>query len=245
MTFVDSVIDAALTRETIAVVWLTLRVATVATLVIAVPATLLGYTLARRSFPGKATISALTNLPLVLPPTAIGFLFLSLLAVDGPLGRDAIGFDLDILLTWRAAALASATMSFPLVARTTRIAFEGVDPRLEMAARTLGYGPVATFVRFSLPLAWRGLLAGMVLGFTRALGEFGASVTIAGNIPGQTRTLASAIFSAQQSGDEARAGAYILISITVGLTAVIVAELLAGRAASGSRRQGLSKSARS
>ena len=219
--------SALIAAELWEVVALSLRVASVATLATAAPAILLGFVLARREFPGKGVVSAVTSLPLVLPPTAIGFLLLRLLAVDGPLGRQALGFDLEILLTWRAAALAAAAMSFPLVARTARVAFEGVDPRLELAARTLGFGPVATFARFSLPMAARGLLAGLVLGFTRALGEFGASVTIAGNIPGRTRTLASAIFSAQQAGDQAAASAYMLISIAIGFSAVLLAEWLA------------------
>ncbi len=208
------------------VLGLTLRVAFTATLLVAVPATLLGYSLARYEFPGKRVLSTLVGLPLVLPPTAVGFLLLRLLAVEGPLGRERLGFDLGILLTWKAAVLAAAAMSIPLVARTARVTFEGIDPRLETMARTLGHGRAATFLRFTLPLAARGLLAAVILGFTRALGEFGATVTLAGNIPGRTQTLASAIFSAQQVGDHARANVLMLLALAVGFAAIMSAELL-------------------
>jgi molybdate transport system permease protein len=208
------------------VILVSLRVAVVATVLVGVPAIFLGYALARWEFRGKRTLSVLVGLPLVLPPTAVGFLLLRLLAVDGPLGRDTLGFDPGLLLTWKAAVLAAGIMSLPLVARTARVTFEGVDPRLEAMARTLGHRRLATFFRFTLPLAARGLLAALILGFTRALGEFGATVTVAGNIPGRTRTLASAIFSAQQVGDTGRADVLMIVALVVGLAAIASAELL-------------------
>ncbi len=208
------------------VILLTLKVATVATAVIVVPSTLLGYVLARYDFRGREVLSAIVGLPLVLPPTAVGFLLLRLLATDGPLGRDTLGFDLNLLLTWKAAVIAAAVMSMPLIVRTARVTFEGIDPRLEMMARTLGYGRLKTFVFFSLPLARRGLLAGTILGFTRALGEFGATVIIAGNIPGRSQTLASAIFSAQQVGDDRQAYVLMIVAIAMGFAAIMTAELL-------------------
>lgn len=208
------------------VLLLTLRVAFLATLLTAVPAITLGYALARWQFPGKRLVASLVTLPLVLPPTAVGFLLLRLLAVDGPLGRRTLGFDLDLLLTWKAAVVAAMVMSLPLVARTARVAFEGVDPRLESMARTLGYGRWQTLCRFTLPLAARGLSAALILGFTRAIGEFGATVTLAGNIPGQTRTLASAIFSAQQVGDLATADRLMGVALLVGLVAIWTTEWL-------------------
>ena len=208
------------------VILLTLKVATVATAVIVVPSTLLGYVLARYDFRGREVLSAIVGLPLVLPPTAVGFLLLRLLATDGPLGRDTLGFDLNLLLTWKAAVIAAAVMSMPLIVRTARVTFEGIDPRLEMMARTLGYGRLKTFVFFSLPLARRGLLAGTILGFTRALGEFGATVIIAGNIPGRSQTLASAIFSAQQVGDDRQAYVLMIVAIVMGFAAIVTAELL-------------------
>lgn len=212
--------------EIATVLFLTLQVATVATFLVLAPATLAGYALARWEFWGKPLLSAVVGLPLVLPPTAVGFLLLRLLAVDGPLGRETLGFDLHILLTWKGAVLAAAVMSWPLVSRTARVAFEGVNPRLELMARTLGYGPFITFFRVTVPLAARGLFAGVLLGFTRALGEFGATVILAGNIPGRTQTLASAIFSAQQVGDHATADLLMGIALAVGFAAIVSAELL-------------------
>jgi molybdate transport system permease protein len=214
------------TSELLAVLLVSLRVAFFATLLVGVPAIFLGYALARWEFRGKRLVSVLVGLPLVLPPTAVGFLLLRLLAVDGPLGRGTLGFDLGLLLTWKAAVLAAGIMSLPLVARTARVTFEGVDPRLETMARTLGHPRIATFFRFTLPLAARGLSAALILGFTRALGEFGATVTVAGNIPGRTRTLASAIFSAQQAGDSEGAGVLMIVALVVGIAAIASAELL-------------------
>lgn len=208
---------------------LTLRVAAVATAVVLVPGTLLAYLLARFEFRGKRVLSTLLTLPLVLPPTAVGFLLLRLLAVDGPLGRRALGFDLDLILTWKGAVIATAVMALPLVVRTARVTFEGIDPRLEAMDRTLGHRPAAVFVRTTLPLAYRGLLAATILGFTRAVGEFGATVTLAGNIPGRTQTLASAIFAAQQAGRDDEATFLLLVALAAGFVAIYASERLAGR----------------
>ena len=215
-----------MTESTLSAILLTLQVASVATLVVLIPGTLLAYLLARVEFRFKSVVSTLVGLPLVLPPTAVGYLLLRMLATDGMLGRNTIGFDLSILLTWKAAILASAVMATPLVVRTARVAFEGVDPGLEMMARTLGHGPASTFVRYTLPLASRGLLAATILGFTRAIGEFGATVTIAGNIPGHTQTLASAIFSAQQVGDDRSAYVLVSMALLVGFASILVSEHL-------------------
>ncbi len=194
---------------------ISLKVSLAATLVVLPPGIALGLLFARRSFPGKSVLETLAYLPLVLPPTAVGYLLLSLLARHGPLGVNALGFDLDLLFTWKGAVLASSVMALPLVVRTARIAFEGVNPRLESMGRTLGMGPLRVLWEITLPLARRGLLASGVLGFSRALGEFGATVIVAGNIPGKTQTLALAIFNDIQIGrdDEARR--------LVGLTAVL------------------------
>lgn len=219
----------------VSVLVLTLQVAVTATAVVLLPAALLGYALARWEFRGKRLLSAFVGLPLVLPPTAVGFLLLRLLASNGPLGRETLGFDLGLVLTWKGAVLAAASMSVPLVARTARVTFEGVDPRLETMARTLGYHPVMAFLRVTLPLARRGLLAAVILGFTRSLGEFGATVTLAGNIPGRTQTLAAAIFSAQQVGDNARADFLMAIALVIGLAAIVAAELLARPLVGGER----------
>ena len=199
----------------IAALLVSLKVASCATAVVLVPGVLLGWLLARREFPGKGIAETIVSLPLVLPPTAVGYMLLSLLAIDGPFGSRALGFDPDLLFTWKGAVVASAIMSLPLVARTARVAFEGVDSRLEQLARTLGMSPARTLLKVSIPLAGRGLAAAAVLGFSRALGEFGATVIVAGNIPGRTQTLALAIFSEIQSGRGE--GARGLLALTTGL----------------------------
>jgi len=215
---------------------LTLQIASSAILLIAVPAVLVAYLLARRSFFGKSVVETLVALPLVLPPTAVGYLLLSTLAVDGPLGAQTLGFDLDLLLTWKGAVIASSVMAWPLVVRTARVAFEGVDPRLESMARTLGFGVGETFVRITLPLAARGLLAGLILGFSRALGEFGATVIVAGNISGKTQTLSLAIFSAEQAGRPGEARALLWIAVALGFVAVFIVEWLSRRGPRGKAR---------
>lgn len=210
-------------------------IAALGTALAMLPCAWLAYRFARHDFTGKALLSALMGMPLVVPPTAVGYLLLSLLAFDGPLGSQTLGFDLGVLLTWKAAVLASVVMSTPLLLRTARTAFEGVDPALEAMARTLGYGPRATFFRVTLPLARRGLIAAAILGFTRALGEFGATVTIAGNIPGRTQTLASAIFSAQQAGDHALGTVLVVVSFVLGSAAIFVSEWLSRERPEGRR----------
>lgn len=196
------------------------------TSLVMIPGVGLAYALAKYEFFGKSVISTLTGLPLVLPPTAVGYLLLRLLADDGLLGRDHLGINLDILLTWKGVVVACSVMSLPLVVRTARVSFAAINPRLEPMARTLGYGPLRTFVVLTLPLAARGLTAAAILGFTRAMGEFGATVVLAGNIPGRTQTLSSAIYSAQQGGNEDRANSLLGIALLVGFTAIFLTEWL-------------------
>jgi molybdate transport system permease protein len=209
------------------IVFVTLLWAGLATFLVILPGVPLAYVLARHEFFGKRVVSSIVSLPLVLPPTAVGYLLLRLLADSGPLGIETIGFDLDILLTWKGVVLACSVMSMPLVVRTARVSFEAVDPKLESLARTLGKGPVRVFLTITLPLASRGLTAAVILGFARAMGEFGASVIVAGNIPGRTRNIASAIYSAQQSGDRSQAGLLLALALAVGFTAIFLAEWLA------------------
>lgn len=209
------------------VVWFTVGCGLLSTLLVMVPAMPLAYALARFKFPGRNVLAALCSLPLVLPPTAVGFILLRMLADGGWLGRDRLGFDPELLFTWRGVIVACAVMSLPLMVRTLRVSFEEVNPRLEQIARTLGRGKFLTFLTITIPLAWRGILAATILGFTRAMGEFGATVMVAGNIPGQTQTIASAIYSAQQAGNEQRAGFLVLIALTVGFSAIFAAEWLA------------------
>lgn len=186
----------------------------------------LGFALARKSFRGKSLVETLVALPLVLPPTAIGYLLLALLSRSGWLGERALGFDLDLLFTWRAAVLASALVALPLVARTARSAFEAVDPRYELMARSLGLSRVRTFLTVTLPLARRGLLAAVALGFGRALGEFGATVIVAGNIPGETQTLSLAIFSEIQLGNTDAALRLVGITIIIAFALMWIIERL-------------------
>lgn len=197
------------------------------------PGILLGLLLARHPFRGRALVETLTALPLVLPPTAVGYLILRLFARSGPLGTGTIGVDLDLLLTWKGAVLASAAMALPLVARTARVAFEGVDPRLEGMARTLGLGPLRTFAEVTLPLARRGLLAAAILGFSRALGEFGATIIVAGSIPGRTETLALAIFTDLQTGRDREALLLVGLTVLLAFAAVWMTESLTRRPAAG------------
>ena len=204
----------------------TLLWAALATALVMVPGTLVAYLLARRDFRGKRIVSTLFSLPLVLPPTAVGYLLLRLFASNGPLGRETLKLDLDVILTWKAVVIACAVMATPLVVRTARVSFEAVDPRYEAMARTLGHGRVSTFLRFTLPLASRGLLAALILGFTRAVGEFGATIILAGNIPGRTQTLATAIFSAQQAGREGEANFLLVVALVAGFVAVYATEAL-------------------
>lgn len=194
-----------LTPAELEVVLFTLRIAALGTLLILPVGVAVAFALARYRGPGKSAIETLLSLPLVLPPTAVGIVLLELLARRSWLGSALAALGIEIVFTWKAVLLATMVMAFPLLVRSARTAFEEVDPRLVGIARTLGCGPFRAFFRVVLPLAWRGVLAGAVLAFARALGEFGATVMVAGNIPGRTRTLALAIFNDNQIGRDDRA----------------------------------------
>ena len=215
---------------------LTVQISSVATIIIFIPAVLLAWQFARRDSVTSHVVFSLFGLPMVLPPTAVGYLLLQLLADDGPVGPVLMGLNLNLLLTWQAAVLAAAVMAFPLVVRTAKVAFENVDSNLESVSRTLGRGPWSTFTSVSLPLASRGLLAAAILGFTRAVGEFGATITVAGNIPGKTQTIASAIYSSQQSGNRTEAATLIIFALCLGWAAILCTELLIRRASIASRQ---------
>ncbi len=201
--------------------------------VVAIPGVGVAYALARKEFAGKHVLSTLTTLPLVLPPTAVGYLLLRLFADNGWLGKERIGFDLGVLFSWKAVVVACSVMSFPIFVRAARVAFEEVNPRLESVARTLGAGPWRVFVSVTLPLATRGLVAATLLGFARALGEFGATIVLAGNIPGRTQTLSSALFSAQQGGNDDRANQLLIVALLVGFATVYTTERLARKRLNG------------
>jgi molybdate transport system permease protein len=188
------------------------------------------WALSRPGWRGKTVVETLVSLPLVLPPTAVGLALLLLFGRNGPLGRPLYErFGLDIAFTWRGVVLASAVVAFPLLVRSARSAFEEVDPRLPAVARTLGHGPVRAIFEIELPLAWRGLLAGTVLAFARALGEFGATILVAGNIPGRTQTLALALYQRVQVGRDDEALTLAAISALLAAAALAVAEVMAHR----------------
>lgn len=177
--------------------------------------------LARREWPGKSIIETVVSLPLVLPPVATGLILLRLLGRRGPVGaflHNTLGWD--VVFTWRAVLVSLAVMSFPLLVLSARVAFQGVNPRLEQIASTLGAGPWRVFYSVTLPLASRGVIAGILLAFARALGEFGATIMVAGNIPGQTTTLSLAIFQSVQLGQDEHAFMLLAISTTLAFAAV-------------------------
>jgi molybdate transport system permease protein len=215
----------------LAILALTLQVALSATLVIIPVGLALAWGIARwrTGGPFKIVIESVLTLPLVLPPTAVGILLLMVLGKDGVLGKFLEPLGVEIVFTWKAAALASAIMAFPLFVRSVRTAFEEIDPRLLGVARTLGDGPLRVFRRVALPLAWRGIAAGALLSFCRALGEFGATILVAGNIPGKTQTLALAIFQRSQSGRDGDALRLVGLTSFIALGAVCASELLSRR----------------
>lgn len=180
--------------------------------------------LSRWKGPGRELVETLLSLPLVLPPTAVGLLLLDLFGRYGPLGKLFGALGVEVVFTWKAVVLAAAVMSFPLLVRSARTALEEVDVRLGQVARTLGHGPVAVFFRVTLPLSWRGVLAGALLAFARALGEFGATILVAGNIPGRTQTLALAIFHRAQLGKDAEAFRLVGLSTLLAFAAVWATE---------------------
>ena len=213
------------------IVFFTLGVAALSTLVILPPGIAVALALARYRGPGRSVLETALSLPLVLPPTAVGILLLELLGRRRPLGAWLAAHGIEVVFTWKAVLLATAVMSFPLLVRQARTAFEEVDPRLPALARTLGCGRMGAFFRVTLPLARRGVLSGTVLPFSRALGEFGATVMIAGNIPGKTRTLALAIFHENQVGRDDRALALVGVTVVLAFAALWTAERLHRRPA--------------
>jgi molybdate transport system permease protein len=214
-----------MTGEDWQVVALTVRASGLATLLILPPGLLLAWVLARRDWPGKSLVETAVALPLVMPPVATGLILLKLLGRRGPVGRllhDHLG--IDVVFTWKAVVLAMAVMAFPLLVRTARVAFEGVPPRLEQIARTLGAGEVRVFFTVTLPLALRGILGGSLLAFARALGEFGATILVAGSIPGKTTTLSISIYQLVQLGQDDDAYRLMLVAVAVAFGAVWLSE---------------------
>ncbi|MDX1483956.1 MAG: molybdate ABC transporter permease subunit [Alphaproteobacteria bacterium] len=191
----------------------------------------IAWLLARLEFRGKLVLDGIVHLPLVVPPVVVGYGLLLLLGRQGPLGAWLFeAFGVTIAFTWKGAVVASAVMAFPLMVRAIRLSIEAVDRGLEAAARTLGATPIAVFLSVTLPLAWPGILTGMVLGFARSLGEFGATITFVSNIPGETRTLPLALFGLTQvPGSESAALRLVVISTALAFAALIGSELAARR----------------
>ena len=218
---------------------LSLKVSSWAVACILLPGIAIAWLLARRDFPGKALLDGFVHLPLVLPPVAIGYVLLVMFGRNGPLGAllyDWLGVNL--IFSWRGAAVAAGIMAFPLLVRAVRLSIEVVDQRLETAARTLGARPWRVCLTITLPLASPGILTGVLLAFIRCLGEFGATITFAANVPGETRTLPLALYTALQvPGGEDAALRLALVAIALAIGALVASQFLAREVA---KRIGLS-----
>lgn len=211
---------------------LSLKVSAVATMVSLPFGLLVAYALARWEFPGKHILNGIVHLPLILPPVVTGYLLLLTFGTRGPVGGLLQDIGVVLAFRWTGAALAAGIMGFPLMVRAMRLSIEAVDPRLEQAASTLGAGRLWVFATVTLPLILPGTIAGVVLAFAKAMGEFGATITFVSNIPGQTQTLPSAIYAfLQVPGGEASAMRLVLVSLTIAMTALLLSEYLARRAA--------------
>jgi len=211
---------------------LSLKVAGFATAINGMLGVAVGFALARLRFPGRDLLDTLLTLPMVMPPTVLGYYLLVLMGRRSWLGgwlHDTFGINL--IFTWQAAVIAASIVAFPLVFKPARAAFEAIDGQLEQAARVLGISEMAIFFRVTLPLAWRGILAGILLAFARALGEFGATLMVAGSIPGQTQTLSIAVYEAVQAGQDDIANMLVLVTSAVCVAALLTASWLSpGRA---------------
>ncbi|WP_181098609.1 molybdate ABC transporter permease subunit [Xanthomonas arboricola] len=219
------------TPQELTAIGLSLKVAIVAAIASLPPGIACGWLLARRRFPGKALLDALLHLPLVMPPVVTGYALLVVLGTQGPVGSWLLeNLGIQFAFRWTGAALACAVMGFPLMVRAIRLSIEATDRRLEAAAATLGAGPWRVFFSITLPLAWPGLVAGMVLAFAKALGEFGATITFVSNIPGETQTLSSAIYGLMQvPGMESGVWRLAGVALAISLAALLLSEWLVRR----------------
>ena len=215
---------------------LSLRIAGVATGLALLLGVGLAALLAGRRHPLAGLVDTAANLPLVLPPTVLGYFLLTALGARSPLGVWLDSLGLPLVFTWRGAAVAAAVVATPLVLQASKAAFETVDPDLRDMARTLGRSEPAIFLQVTLPLAWRGVLAGATLAFARALGEFGATLMVAGNIPGRTQTLPIAIYDAVQAGDQAHAN-QLALALTLAAVVLLLAIRVIGRSLAGEKKE--------
>ncbi len=209
---------------------LTLGAALLAVLADLVPGVALAWLLARRRWPGKTLVETFVALPLVLPPVATGLLLLDLLGRNGPVGAWLFAWTIDVVFTWKAVAIAMTVMSFPFVVRGARIAFEATGDRPEQVAATLGASPLRVIFSVTLPIAWRGITAGAVMAYARALGEFGAVILVAGNIPGVTATLSTTIYNDILTGHDDHALVLAGISVAFAFALILTGECLIRRA---------------
>ncbi|MEQ8480561.1 MAG: molybdate ABC transporter permease subunit [Hoeflea sp.] len=190
------------------------------------------YALARWTFPGKQILNGLVHLPLILPPVVTGYLLLLTFGTRGPVGGALAEYGIVFAFRWTGAALAAAIMAFPLMVRAIRLSIEAVDPKLEQAASTMGAPPLWVFVTITLPMTLPGIVAGSILAFAKAMGEFGATITFVSNIPGQTRTIPSAIYAfLQVPGGEASAMKLVIVSVIVAMGALLLSEVIGRRVA--------------
>jgi molybdate transport system permease protein len=212
---------------------LTLKVAGWATAINLVLGVGVGYALSRWRFPGRDVLDAVLTLPMVMPPTVLGYYLLVVIGSQGVVGAWLLqNLGIRLIFTWQAAVIAATIVAFPLVFKAARAAFENVDPQWEDAARTLGLSEWSIFLRVSLPLAWRGILAGLLLAFARALGEFGATLMVAGSIAGQTQTLSIAVYEAVQAGQDDTANFLVMVTSLVCMAILLSAgRLVPGRVA--------------
>lgn len=218
------------TSEEFDVLLLSLRVALVGTAIGLPLGLLIAWVLAKSSIRGKVLLDTLVSFPLVLPPVVTGYALLLLLGRNGPFGGLQDDLGIEIMFTWFAAALAAGVVSLPLMVRSMEVAMAGVDHRFELVARSLGAGRLKVFVTVTVPLAFRGILAGVILGFARGMGEFGATIIVAGNIPGHTQTLPLAIFTNLQVGNDDAAMRFIVFSLVVALAALLAHRWILKRA---------------
>lgn len=206
---------------------LSLKVACWATLIDLVFGVALGYLLARKRFPGRELLDAVLTLPMVMPPTVLGYYMLVIIGRNGIIGAWLQQhFGINLIFTWQAAVIAAAVVAFPLVLKGARAAFEAIDTQFEQAARVLGVSPFGVFLRVTLPLAWRGVLGGTLLAFARSMGEFGATLMVAGSIPGKTQTLSIAVYEAVQAGQDDHANLLVIITSVVCVTVLVAANKL-------------------
>jgi molybdate transport system permease protein len=211
------------------IAWFTVACAIGATAIVLPPGVAIAWALARRRFTGRTLVETLVSLPLVLPPVATGLILLMLLSRRGAIGQILESAGIEVVFTWKAVVLAMGVMGLPLLVRTARAGFEQVNQRYEQVASTLGAPPSRIFFTISLPLAWPSIIAGAVLAFARALGEFGATIIVAGSIPGATRTLAVAIYSYTETGQDRQAAVLLVVSASIAFLALWYANRLAER----------------